>query len=144
MNSLKRWEKEKKKDKKWKNSKKKKKKKEQEEKEKEEQKKLEEQKKNWRRIKKKRTRRKRKNRKRKRRRIKKTRRTKIIRRGRRVINYYDKNINKFPILLIGNWCDVEESERKISKEEAIEIASEENLLYIETSMKENIILNKNI
>ena len=47
------------------------------------------------------------------------------------------NNNKIPIILFGNKCDLMEK-REVEEEEAEEFANKINLLYLETSAKENI------
>ena len=49
----------------------------------------------------------------------------------------------FPILLLGNKCDLEE-ERQVSKEEGEKLAKELGLNFYETSTKDNINIEKSI
>ena len=49
----------------------------------------------------------------------------------------------FPVLLLGNKCDLEE-EREVTKEEGNQLAKEHNLNFYETSNKDNINIDKAI
>jgi small GTP-binding protein len=57
-----------------------------------------------------------------------------------ILEHKDKD---FPILLLGNKCDLEE-EREVTKEEGNQLANELNLHFYETSNKNNINIEKAI
>ena len=58
-------------------------------------------------------------------------------------NIYEKKDEDYPLVLIGNKCDLED-ERIISKEEGLEKAEKYKTIYIETSAKEGINVGKAI
>ena len=58
-------------------------------------------------------------------------------------NIYEKKDEDYPLVLIGNKCDLED-ERIISKEEGLEKAEKYKTIYIETSAKEGINVAKAI
>ena len=51
--------------------------------------------------------------------------------------------NDFPIILIGNKCDLKE-ERKVAKEDGEKKAKDNGFLFIETSCKDNINIEKTV
>ena len=52
-------------------------------------------------------------------------------------NIYEKKDENFPLILIGNKCDLKD-ERKVSEEEGLETAEKYKTTYFETSAKEGI------
>ena len=58
-------------------------------------------------------------------------------------NIYEHKDEDFPILLLGNKCDLEE-EREVTKEEGEQLAKELKLIFFETSSKEDINIEKAI
>ena len=58
-------------------------------------------------------------------------------------NIYEKKDEDYPLVLIGNKCDLK-NERIISKEEGIEMAEKYKTTYFETSAKEGINIEKPI
>ena len=58
-------------------------------------------------------------------------------------NIYEKKDEDYPLVLIGNKCDLKD-ERVISKEEGIEMAEKYKTTYFETSAKEGINIEKPI
>ena len=53
------------------------------------------------------------------------------------LNEIRENSNSIPVILFGNKCDILEN-REVSEEKAKKLAEENNLIYYETSAKENI------
>ena len=58
-------------------------------------------------------------------------------------NIFEHKDENFPILLLGNKCDLE-AEREVTKEEGIHLANELKLKFYETSNKDNINIEKAI
>ena len=58
-------------------------------------------------------------------------------------NIYEHKDEDFPILLLGNKCDLEEK-REVTKEEGDQLANELKLIFYETSSKEDINIEKAI
>ena len=58
-------------------------------------------------------------------------------------NIYEHKDEDFPILLLGNKCDLKE-EREVTKEEGDQLAKELKLIFFETSSKEDINIEKAI
>ena len=58
-------------------------------------------------------------------------------------NIFEHKDENFPILLLGNKCDLE-AEREVTKEEGIQLANELKLKFYETSNKDNINIEKAI
>ena len=58
-------------------------------------------------------------------------------------NILEHKDEDFPILLLGNKCDLEE-EREVTKEEGEQLAKELKLIFFETSSKEDINIEKAI
>ena len=58
-------------------------------------------------------------------------------------NIYQHKDEDFPILLLGNKCDLKE-EREVTKEEGDQLAKELKLIFFETSSKEDINIEKAI
>ena len=58
-------------------------------------------------------------------------------------NIYEHKDEDFPILLLGNKCDLEK-EREVTKEEGEQLANELKLIFYETSSKEDINIEKAI
>ena len=48
-----------------------------------------------------------------------------------------KDPQSLPFLILGNKCDVDEGQRKVSNLEAKRLCSEENFLFYETSARDN-------
>ena len=46
-----------------------------------------------------------------------------------------KNDDKVPFILVGNKADLDDSQRRVSKEEALVLARQWNVSYVETSAK---------
>ena len=54
----------------------------------------------------------------------------------------NKITTKVKIILFGNKCDADDDVRAVTEEEAKQFANENNILYIETSAKENVNIEK--
>ena len=49
-----------------------------------------------------------------------------------------KEPHTLPFLILGNKCDVEEGYRKVTQKEAEDFCNEENMIFFETSAKDNL------